>query len=55
MSKYKEFQVCSSGYNDWIGITSFKEALLHYHNAVKPKSLIGITKDDIEVPIYSKN
>lgn len=54
MSKYKEFQVCSGDYNDCIGIASFKEALAHYRNAVKPKSLIGITKDDIEVPIYSK-
>ena len=54
MSIYKEFQVCSGDYNDYIGITSFKEALVHYRNAVKPKSLIGITKNDIEVPIYSR-
>ena len=54
MGKYKEFQVCSGDYNDFIGITSFKEALTNYRNAVKPKSLIGITKDNIEVPIYSK-
>ena len=54
MSKYKEFQICSGDYNDSVGITSFKEALVHYRNAVKPKSLIGITKDDVEVPIYSR-
>lgn len=54
MGKYKEFQVCSGDYNDTIGLTSFKKALIAYRNAVKPKSLIGITKDDVEIPIYSK-
>ena len=54
MSKYKEFQVCSSDYNDSIGITSFKEALVAYRNATEPKSLIGIRKDNVEVSIYSR-
>ena len=51
--KYKRFEICDGDYNDSI-TSNFKEALKAYREAETPRSLYGVTHDDVMIPIYAK-
>lgn len=54
MRKYKYFEICDGDYLDVTGITSWKEALECYRKSSTPKSIFGVTKDNVSIPIYAK-